>query len=322
MLAVERGAADNTIEAYRRDIDDFAAFLAGRGAGAGAGVESANIESAGIEDIRAYLAQLEKAGLAPRTAARRLSALRQFYRFLFSEGLRQDDPSAAIDSPRQGRSLPKVLSEAEVDRLLNVARACPGVEGARLTALLELLYATGLRVSELTALPLSAVARDPQVLIVRGKGGKERMIPVSAPAREAVSHYRALQGQARQSRARQDKARKGSRPAKGLHPAPESKWLFPSRGTSGHMTRQRVGQLLKELALKADIDPVKVSPHVMRHAFSSHLLDHGADLRAVQKMLGHADISTTQIYTHVLNERLKSLVQEQHPLAKKLDNSR
>jgi integrase/recombinase XerD len=284
MLAAERGSARNTLEAYRRDLDLLAASLHG-----------CPIERASSRDIRAFLVGLSAAGMAPRTAARRLSALRQFYRYLFVEGLRDDDPTAGIDSPRQGRALPKVLSEAEVERLLRAARAREGEDGLRLLALLELLYATGLRVSELVGLPCSAVARDPRVLIVRGKGGRERMVPLGEPAREALARYRAARG-----------ARKG---------AAESRWLFPSRGRSGHLTRHRVAQLLKELAAEAGLDPAKVSPHVLRHAFASHLLDHGADLRTVQKMLGHADISTTQIYTHVLNERLKSLVYERHPLA-------
>jgi integrase/recombinase XerD len=288
MLAAERGAARNTIEAYRRDLDHFAASL-----------DRVAVERASGRDISAYLVGLSAAGMAPRTAARRLSALRQFYRYLFAEGLREDDPTASIDSPRQGRALPKVLSEAEVERLLSAARARQGESGLRLLALLELLYATGLRVSELVALPLAAVARDPRVLIVRGKGGRERMVPLSEPAREAVAHYRAARGGPREA---------GTG-------AVESKWLFPSRGRSGHLTRHRVAQLLKGLAAEAGLDPAKVSPHVLRHAFASHLLDHGADLRSVQKMLGHADISTTQIYTHVLNERLKSLVHEHHPLA-------
>jgi len=282
MLAAERGAAANTLQAYERDLNDFGKFLGARGKA---------VDRARVEDLRAYLGHIEEAGMAPGTAARRLSALRQFHRFLFAEGLRADDPTAAIDSPRRGRSLPKVLNEAEVERLLSAARARPGPEGARLTALLELLYATGMRVSELVGLPLSAVARDPRVLIVRGKGGKERMVPLSEPAREAMKRYRGL----RAPRAR--------------------KWLFPSWGASGHLSRQRVAQMLKELAAEAGIDPAKVSPHVLRHAFASHLLDHGADLRSVQKMLGHADISTTQIYTHVLDARLKALVRDHHPLS-------
>ena len=298
MLAAERGAAANTLQAYARDLNDFAAFLARRGR---------PVQGARVTDIRAYLGHLADAGLAPRSAARRLSALRQFHRFLFGEGLRADDPTAAIDSPRQGRPLPKVLSEAEVERLLAAARARPEAAGARLSALLELLYATGLRVSELVGLPAAVAARDPRVLIVKGKGGKERMIPLSEPARAALKRYRAAAAAAgrggRRVRAAEARA------------ARARKWLFPSRGAAGHLTRQRVGQMLKELALEAGIDPLKVSPHVLRHAFASHLLDHGADLRSVQKMLGHADISTTQIYTHVLDARLKALVREHHPLA-------
>ncbi len=294
MLAVERGAAKNTLEAYRRDLGHFAAFLKPRA------VTLLTVEA---NDIRAYLARLSRARMAPRTAARRLSALRQFYRFLLGEGRRADDPSATIDSPRQGRTLPKVLSEAEVERLLAAARARSeareSIENLRLAALLELLYATGMRISEAVSLPAAALARDPRVLLVRGKGGKERMVPLSEPARDAVARYSAA-----------TRIRRKTRTA-----AVAPVWLFPSGGRSGHLTRQRAGQLLKELAVAAGVDPAKVSPHVLRHAFASHLLDHGADLRAVQKMLGHADISTTQIYTHVLNARLKSLVRDHHPLA-------
>ena len=295
MMAAERGAAFNTLAAYRRDLNDFAAFLARYGRG---------VEVAETADVRAYLVHMSAAGMASRTAARRLSALRQFHRFLFAEGLRADDPTATIDSPRRGRPLPKILSEAEVERLLDAARGWPGLAGLRLVALLELLYATGLRVSELVVLPAAAVARDPRVLVVRGKGGKERMVPLSEPARRALGAYRA-------GLAAKAKGKVGPRPDR------ETKWLFPSRGRAGYLTRQRVAQLLKRLAAEAAIDPAKVSPHVLRHAFASHLLDHGADLRSVQKMLGHADISTTQIYTHVLAERLKALVQDHHPLAKR-----
>jgi integrase/recombinase XerD len=304
MLAAERGAAANTREAYARDLKDFAAFLARRGRAA---------HQAGVADLRAYLGQLVDAGLAPRSAARRLSTLRQFHRFLFGEGLRADDPTTGLDSPRQGRSLPKVLSEAEVEALLAAARARPGAEGVRLIAMLELLYATGLRVSELVALPAAAAARDPRVLIVKGKGGKERMVPLSEPARDALKAHRM---------AAIDKPGRSVSPEAGVTGAAGTagvararKWLFPSRGAAGHLTRQRVAQLLKELAVAAGIDPAKVSPHVLRHAFASHLLDHGADLRSVQKMLGHADISTTQIYTHVLDARLKALVRDHHPLS-------
>ncbi len=301
MLVAERGAAANTREAYGRDLTDFAGFLARRGRA---------VHQAGAADLRAYLGQLNDAGMAPRTAARRLSTLRQFHRFLFGEGLRADDPTAGLDSPRQGRALPKVLSETEVEALLAAARARPGAAGARLVALLELLYATGLRVSELVALPAAAAARDPRVLIVTGKGGKERMVPLSEPARDALKRYRAAAGK----RGRGASPEAPAAPAAPVAQAP-GKWLFPSRGAAGHLTRQRVAQLLKELAVAAGIDPAKVSPHVLRHAFASHLLDHGADLRAVQMMLGHADISTTQIYTHVLDARLKALVRDRHPLS-------
>ena len=286
MLAAERGAAANTLDSYLRDLSDCARFLNGR---------DSDLARATSEDLRAYVAALAAAGRSPRTAARRLSAIRQVYRFLFTEGLRGDDPAAGLDAPRRGRSLPKLLSEAEVDLLLQTARERQGPEGVRLEALLELLYATGLRVSELVCLPLDAVARDPVVLIVRGKGERERLVPLSEPARAAVADFLGV-------RERFLSGRKDSR------------WLFPSRGESGHLTRHRVGQLLKDLAREAGIDPTRVSPHVLRHAFATHLLDHGADLRSVQKMLGHADISTTQIYTHVLDERLKALVRDHHPL--------
>ncbi|HEX9768782.1 MAG TPA: site-specific tyrosine recombinase XerD [Kiloniellales bacterium] len=286
MLSAERGAAANTLESYARDLGDCSRFLGGR---------DTDLTRAGSEDLRAYVAALAAAGRSPRTAARRLSAIRQFYRFLFTEGLRGDDPAAGLDAPRRGRSLPKLLSEAEVDLLLQAAREREGPAGVRLLALIELLYATGLRVSELVRLPLDAVARDPKVLIVRGKGGRERLVPLSEPARAAVAAFLPVRENFVAGRA-------GSR------------WLFASRGASGHLTRHRVGQLLKDLARDAGIDPFRVSPHVLRHAFASQLLDHGADLRSVQKMLGHADISTTQIYTHVLDERLKALVRDHHPL--------
>jgi integrase/recombinase XerD len=287
MLAVERGAAKNTLDAYTRDLRDAGAYLSGTGT---------TLESAQVEGLRDYLGHLAASGMSARTAARRLSALRQFYRFLYAEGLRDDDPTATLESPRQGRSLPKTLSEAEVDRLLEAARQREGAEGIRLTALLEVLYATGLRVSELVGLRLSAVTRDPRAMIVRGKGGKERMVPMSPPARVALEEYKQVR-------------------ARFLRRPEDDKWLFPSRSLGGHLTRHRVAQLLKELAVEAEIDPGKVSPHVLRHAFASHMLARGADLRAVQQLLGHADISTTQIYTHVLSERLRSLVEEHHPLA-------
>lgn len=289
MLVAERGAAANTIDSYRRDLADCALFLERRGG-------AIALDDANSDDLRAYLKQLDAAGMAPTTAARRLSALRQFFRFLYSEGLRDNDPSSVLDSPQRGRPLPKILQEDEVDRLLAAAAARRGAEGRRLEALVELCYATGMRVSELVGLPLAAVARDPRVLIVRGKGNRERMVPLGDSARRAVKRY--LDERVR------------FLPKSGVSP-----WLFPGRG-GGHLTRHRFAQLLKELAVEAGIDHRRVSPHVLRHAFASHLLHHGADLRAVQQMLGHADISTTQIYTHVLDERLRRLVAEHHPLAK------
>ena len=289
MLAAERGAARNTLEAYGRDLADFAAFIKGRGKAP---------EDADGAAIRAYLARLKGAGMAPGTTARRLSALGQFFRFLFDEGLREDDPSATIDRPRRGRSLPKSLGEDEVDALLVAARARPGAEGARLVALLEVLYATGLRVSELVGLPLAALTGDGEMLIVRGKGDKERMVPLGEPARQALAAYMAARTA---FLGREGKA---------------SRWLFPSRSAQGHLTRARFGQMLKEVADEAGIDRRRVSPHVLRHSFASHLLAHGADLRSLQQLLGHADIATTQIYTHVLEERLKSLVKRSHPLAR------
>ena len=307
MLAAERGAAANTLAAYRRYLESFAAFLSRR--------RGRRLETAAADDLRAFLSQIAAAGLAPRTAARRLSALRQFYHFLVAEGLREDDPSAAIESPRQGRSLPKILTEAEVEALLAAARARDDAEGLRLAAIVELFYATGLRVSELVSLRLAAAQRDQRLLIVRGKGNKERMVPLSAAAKRSLGDYLAVRDSFLGKPARATVREAGAKTA-GPRP-PESPWLFPSRGASGHITRHRVGQLLKDLARQAGLDAAKVSPHVLRHAFASHLLDHGADLRSLQKMLGHADISTTQIYTHVLGERLKALVQTHHPLARK-----
>ncbi len=286
MLAAERGAARLTIDAYRRDLTDFARFASASGRA---------IADADAETVRGYLSLLATR-MAPGTSARRLSCLRQFYRFLFAEDLRADDPTATIDSPRKSKPLPKVLSEDEVERLLAAARAREGARGQRLVALVELLYATGLRVTELVGLPLAAMGGDPRFLMVTGKGGKDRLVPVGEVALRAVVDYLEV---------RDDFLADGAR----------SPWLFPSRGRSGHLTRLRFGQLLKELAVEAAIRPERVSPHVLRHAFASHLLAHGADLRAVQKMLGHADIATTQIYTHVLDERLKALVRDHHPLA-------
>ncbi len=288
MLAAERGAAAPTLSAYRNDLDQAAAFLKRRGA---------SLKSATSDDLRRYLAALSHLGRSARTAARRLSALRQFYRFLALEGVRKDDPSDALESPRLPRSLPKILAEDEAARLVAQARAMKGREGARLLCLIELLYGAGLRVSELVGLPVAAAKRDKRFLIVRGKGAKERMAPLSAPARRTLDAYL-------------------ERRAEFLKEGESSRFLFPSRGAEGHLTRRRCGQLLKELARASGIDEKRLSPHVLRHAFASHLVDGGADLRSVQEMLGHADIATTQIYTHVQGERLKR-VMAAHPLSRK-----
>ena len=289
MLAAERGAAQLTLAAYRNDLLDLSRFLATR---------TLALETADETALHAYLAAAATARLAPRTLARRISAIRQFYKFLVVDGVRRDDPAAGLDTPRLGRPLPKLLSETEIAGLLAAARAWPGDEGVRLVAVLELLYATGLRISELVTLPFAAARRDPRFLMVRGKGGRERVVPLSEPGRQALAEY--LDHRERF-----------------LPDARPSPWLFPSRAAGGHLTRQRCGQLLKELAVNSGLDPKRLSPHVLRHAFASHLLDHGADLRSVQQMLGHADIATTQIYTHVLNDRLRKLVQTAHPLARR-----
>ena len=292
MMAAERGAAANTIASYRIDLKDFAGFTARR---------ERRIEAADARLIRDYLSWLKAKGRSARTASRRLSSLRQFFRFLHAERIRDDDPCAGIDNPRLGRPLPKYLTEEEVERLLaaahEAAHEAAGADGLRLAALVEILYATGLRVSELVGLPTGALARDGGMLTVRGKGGKERMVPLGDPAREAVAAYLAVR-----------KEHLGERR--------ESRFLFPGPGAAGHLSRAHFSKLLKGLAAAAGLDPARVSPHVLRHSFASHLLAHGADLRVLQQMLGHADISTTQIYTHVLDERLKSLVGRSHPLAK------
>ncbi len=293
MLAAERGAQNNTLTSYGRDLADLTAHLTkGRH----------SVSSASTQDLRGYLAALSRRGLGPATVARRLSAIRQLYRFLYAEGLRKDDPAAVLEGPKRSRPLPKTLTLAEVDRLLGAAAACDAaapvrerVRAARLSCLLETLYATGLRVSELVALPMSAARRDARVIIVCGKGNKERMVPLNNAAKDTMANYLALLEQSGQ--------------------CASSKWLFPSFGESGHLTRQHFARDLKSLAVGAGLRAEQVSPHVLRHAFASHLLHNGADLRVVQTLLGHADISTTQIYTHVLEERLKSLVRDLHPLA-------
>jgi integrase/recombinase XerD len=289
MLAAERGAARLTLTAYRNDLADAARFLAR---------DKKTLEAAETDDLRRYFAALARARMTPRTAARRLSALRQFYRFLVLESVRRDDPTAAIDPPRRGRPLPKILAEDETRRLLDAARRRNGPDGKRLVAMAELLYGAGLRVSELVGLPLAAARRDPRFLIVRGKGAKERLVPLGDVARAALADYLAVRGHF-------------------LEANREAPHLFPSRGRAGHLTERRCAQLLKGLAPEAGLDPRRLSPHVLRHAFASHLLDHGADLRSVQAMLGHADIATTQIYTHVESARLKRLVEAHHPLARK-----
>ncbi len=287
MLAAERGAARNTLSAYLTDLTDFAGFAATRGV-------EANAADAAL--LRAYLAGLASAGLSARTAARRLSTLRQFHQFLAREAIRPDDPTELLEGPRLPRSLPKALSEEEVEALIAAAAKLPGRRGALAAAVLELLYCSGLRVSELVGLPAAALRPDTPLIAVRGKGGKERLVPVSARARELAL---AARGEA------SEKLR-----ARG------ARWLFPSRGASGHLTRQALGLILKDAALAAGLDPERVSPHVLRHSFASHLLQRGADLRSLQLLLGHADIATTQIYTKVLEERLRKLVAEHHPLAK------
>ena len=284
----ERGASENTRSAYERDITDFTDWLAKQGR---------SLVTAESCDIRDFLAALAERGLARSSAARKLSTLRQFYRFLHGDGYRDDDPTAVIDSPRGQRNLPKVLSKAEVDRLLTEARHSEGASGDRLVAMLELLYATGLRVTELVSLPLNAVTGDREILLVTGKGSKERLVPITGDARAAVDRYL----ESRETFLPKER---------------DSRYLFPSRGKDGHVSRRRFAQMLNELAVRAGLDPARVSPHVLRHAFASHLLANGADLRLVQQILGHADISTTQIYTHLLDARLKSLVAEVHPLAK------
>ncbi len=297
MLAAERGASANTLDAYRRGLEDFSAALTAK---------KDSIADADSDALRGYLAKLAQRKLAPASVARRLSAMRQLYRFLYAEGHRGDDPAAVLEGPKRGRSLPKVLSVKQVDELLVQARNAIATESkserlraARMMCLLEVLYATGLRVSELVALPDSAARRDQRMLVIRGKGGRERLVPLNDAARQTMRDYLAMREEA--DAAKPDTAK--------------SKWLFPSFGESGHLTRQHFARELKALAAAAGLKASQVSPHVLRHAFASHLLQNGADLRVVQTLLGHADISTTQIYTHVLEDRLKSLVRDLHPLS-------
>lgn len=298
MMAAERGAAANTLAAYRRDLEDARARLA-------QGPRS--LFEATTADLEGLLEDWAIDGLAPSTAARRLSALKRFYKFLLRDRMRSDDPAAGLSGPKQPKALPKVLSETEVDRLFEAAQSLDGSNGLRTLAMLELLYAGGLRVSELVNLPLAAFARAEACIVVRGKGSKERLIPLTPSAIVAVDAYKRVREEhlpAKQS----DQFRSASR------------FLFPSRtGRLGHVTRERFGQILKHLAIGAGLEPSRVSPHVVRHAFATHLLANGADLRSVQTLLGHADVSTTEIYTHVLEARLTALVHEAHPLARKED---
>jgi integrase/recombinase XerD len=293
MMAAERGAGANTLAAYTHDLDDFSNFLK---------AARRSIATARTAELRLYLDDLSRRGLQAATVARRLSAIRQLYRFLYVEGHRGDDPAAVLDGPKRQRALPKTLTVGEVDRLLTAAGQCDPaaplpvrLRAARLACLLEILYATGLRVSELVALPMTAARRDARVIVVLGKGKKERLVPLNDAARRAMAAYLALLAES-------------ERHAK-------SKWLFPSFGETGHLTRQHLARELKGVARITGLRAAQISPHVLRHAFASHLLHNGADLRVVQTLLGHADISTTQIYTHVLQERLKAMVRDLHPLA-------
>ena len=295
MMSAEKGAAANTLEAYRRDIDDLLGHLASRGR---------TVANARQADLESYLVNLSERGMATASRSRKLSSLRHFFKFLLAENAIAENPAERLSGPKRERPLPKTLSVAEVDRLLDVARSRMQTSDARerrsacrFYCLLEVLYATGLRVSELVALPRDVLRADDRMLTIKGKGGRERIVPLNGAARSALAAYLDLESMVA------DRAELASR------------WLFASRASGGHLTRQRFGQELKEVALVAGLDPERVSPHVLRHAFASHLLDRGADLRTVQQLLGHADISTTQIYTHVLEERLKQLVLTHHPLA-------
>lgn len=292
-IAAEKGAAKNTLEAYRHDLSDLALFLAKR---------KNNIEAASSEDLQEYMQGIFKAGFTGKTAARRLSTIRQVYKFMVGEGVREDNPALKLDMPRQAKTLPKYLSEGEVDKLLEAAHNDKSPEGIRLVAMLELMYATGMRVTELVSLPMEVLqlnSRNQQireVLVIKGKGRKERMVILNSSAQDALQEYLQIRHNF-------------------LNEKEKNRFVFPSHSRDGYITRQRFFQLIKLLAIGVGIDPKKVSPHVIRHSFASHLLNRGADLRALQELLGHSDISTTQIYTHVLSERMKQLVYEKHPLA-------
>lgn len=297
MLSAERGAATNTLSSYERDLEDLASFLSGR---------KVSIGNATRDDLVAYLADLSRRGFQPTSQARRLSAMRQFYKFLYAEGLRGDDPTAILDAPKKARPLPKVLTVEDVSGMLTLAEEESRLEGTdqpqriRRLALLELLYATGMRVSELVSLPAKVLTQEGRFFVVKGKGNKERLVPLSRTAIEALARYGAIRAE---------------NPAHAASP-----FLFPAASKEGHLPRQVFARELKDLAIRAGLSADAVSPHVLRHAFASHLLGNGADLRVVQELLGHSDISTTQIYTHVLDERLQQLVQTHHPLAKQAKN--
>ena len=288
MMSAERGASHNTIAAYRRDLLDFCA--------------TGDAKRTAREDVKRYLASLAASGISPSSQARKLSALRQFFGFLYAEGIRKDDPTSAIDAPKRARSLPKVLSRDDVDSLIETARQVEDADGLRLVCIVEMLYAAGLRVTELVGLPLVAVRGKSGFLLVKGKGNKERLAPLGPSACAAVDAYLAVRDEFLPAGARRHAA---------------ERFLFPSRSAEGFLTRRRCHQMLKALALKANIDPEKLSPHVLRHAFAMHLVEGGADLRSVQTMLGHADIATTQIYTHVASDRLTSVMESAHPLSRR-----
>jgi integrase/recombinase XerD len=306
MLSAERGASINTLDAYSRDLMSFASFTHRR---------DRSLEQATTDDIRQFISRMVEEGLAASSRARRLSAIKQFYRFLLTDRIRQDDPAAMVGGPKREAALPKTLSIDEIDMLLQAARRRVDesrngqrLKALRLYCLLEILYATGMRVSELVALARSALVGDERTLMIKGKGGRQRMVPLNMAAQEALILYLG----------ERDAVSGGVLDANGFVSGAASPWLFPSWGQQGHLTRQRLAQELKILAIQAGIEPTRVSPHVLRHAFASHMLERGADLRSVQKLLGHADISTTQVYTHILEGRLRQIVHENHPLAEPL----
>jgi integrase/recombinase XerD len=301
MLSAERGASANTLDAYSRDLAHFAGFIA---------TQDRLLEEATTDDITAFISKMVEEGLAASSRARRLSALKQFYRFLIAEGIRSDDPASLVGGPKRESALPKTLSVDEVDRLLETAkrkvatgRDSQRAKALRLHCLLEILYATGMRVSELVALRRSALIGDERILTIKGKAGRQRMVPLNTAAQKALTLYLDDRDLA---------LRKGLEDTKDASP-----WLFPSWGQQGHLTRQRLAQELKILAKDAEIEPTRVSPHVLRHAFASHLIERGADVRSVQKLLGHADIATTQVYTHMREGHLRKVVQDHHPLGER-----